>query len=105
MIIRDVQSLCEQFSRIIHVLIPQDYGPLSSLMNHYVSFLQNLNSGDTSTQQSAMHILYVGIYDYLDENQDRALALLQHLGVNKIEFYNGELPIGVLEVHYEEEPV
>ena len=68
--IDNVQTMCEELSGIIHVLIPQDYGPISSLMNHYVSFLQKLNTGDTKTEENAMHILYVGIYDYLDENQD-----------------------------------
>ncbi len=73
-------------------------------MKYYVDVLKKFPD-DTAAEQNAMHVLYVGVHEYLDKNQDRALALLQHLGVNKIEFYNGELPIGVLEVHYEEEPV
>ena len=105
MIIRNVQELSESFSKLIHILIPQDYGVLSKIMTYYVDFLKKYGVESTTSEENAMHILYIGLYDYLDENQDRALALLQHLGVNKIEFYNGELPLGVLEVHYEEETV
>mgnify|MGYP003122603805 CR=1 FL=1 len=104
MIIKNVQEFAERCSGIIHVLIPEDYGTISSIMKYYVDFLRKLPE-DTSAEQNAMHVLYLGVYEYLDQNQDRALALLQHLGVDKIEFYNGELPLGVLEVYYEEETV
>lgn len=104
MIIRNVQEFAESCSGKIHILIPQDYGVISSIMKYYVDVLKKFPD-DTSIEQNAMHILYIGVYDYLNENQDRALALLQHLGTNKIDFYNGELELGTLEVQYEEETV
>jgi len=107
MIIRTVEQFSLRLSPIIHILLTQDYGPVSSFMNYYVDFLRNYTDEPDKSRQAenAMSTLYIGIYDYLSENQDRSVALLHHLQESSIEFYNGELPIGKIEVEYEEETV
>ena len=107
MTIRTIEQLSMRLSPIIHILLTEDYGPISSFMNYYIDFLRNYTDEPDKSRQAenAMATLYIGMYEYLSEDQDRSVALLHHLQENSIEFYNGELLIGKIEVEYEKETV
>tara|TARA_Y100001937_G_C6994174_1_gene273485 strand:- start:176 stop:499 length:324 start_codon:yes stop_codon:yes gene_type:complete len=107
MIVRNIQDLSLRLSPILHVLLVEDYGPISSFMNYYVDFLRNYTDEPENSRraENAMATLYIGLYEYLAEDQDRSVALLHHLQETSIEFYNGDLSIGKIEVKYEEETV
>ncbi len=107
MIIQSVEQLSFRFSPIIHILLTQDFGPISLFMNRYVDFLRNYTDNPTLAQtiENEMLALYLGIYEYISQDEDRTVALLHHLQEKSIEFYHGELPIGKIEVLFEEEPV
>jgi len=107
MIVKDIEQLSLRLSPIIHILITQDFGPFSDFMNHYVEFLRNHSSDQNKSKehQDAMYTLYLGMYSYLSGEEDRSIALLQHLQETSIEFLNGELPVGKIEIEYEEETV
>lgn len=106
MIVKDIEQLSLRLSPIIHILLIQDFGPVSDFMNHYIEFLRNHSSDQNKSRehQDAMYTLYLGIYSYLSGDEERSIALLQHLQENSIDFLNGDLPIGKIEVMFEEEP-
>ena len=107
MIIRNIEDLSLRLSPILHVILTEDYGPISSFMNYYVDFLRNYTDDRPKSlkAENSMSAIYLTIYDYLSEDEDRSVALLHHLQEDSIEFLNGELPIGKIEVLFEEEPV
>ena len=107
MIIRNVEELSLRLSPIIHILLTQDFGPVSRFMEMYINFLQNYVDDERKSRQieNDMVMLYITLYEYLSRDEDRAIALLHHLQEQSISFFNGELPIGKIEVQYEEETV
>ena len=107
MVIQTAEQATLRFSPILHILLVQDFGPVSLFMDKYVDFLRNYvdNPNESKRIEEDMVILYLSMYQYLSEDQDRSIALLHHLQESSIEFYNGELPIGKIEVEYEEETV
>tara|TARA_R110001592_G_scaffold227949_1_gene484405 strand:- start:962 stop:1303 length:342 start_codon:yes stop_codon:yes gene_type:complete len=106
MVIQTVEQASLRFSPIIHVLLVQDFGPISLFMNKYVDFLRNYvdDPNESERIEQDMVILYLSMYQYLSEDEDRSVALLHHLQEDTIEFHNGELPIGKIEVQFETEP-
>ena len=107
MIIQTVEQLALRLSPILHILLTQDFGPISLFMNRYVDFLRNYTDEPNQAQaiENEMLVLYLSIYEYISQDEDRTVALLHHLQEQSIEFYHGELPIGKIEVLFEEEPV
>tara|TARA_B100001094_G_C18128145_1_gene770657 strand:- start:850 stop:1179 length:330 start_codon:yes stop_codon:yes gene_type:complete len=107
MITKNAEELAMRLSPIIHVLLTEDYGPISGFMNLYVEFLRNYypHLEKARVIENDMVLKYHVIYDYLAENEDRSVALLQHLQEESILFLNGDLPIGKIEIEYEQEPV
>ena len=107
MIIRTSEQLAMRLSPIIHILLTEDYGIISDFMNRYIEFLRSYYPDNARARkiENEMVMLYHTIHDYLMKDDDRSVALLHHLQENSIEFYNGELLIGKIEVEYEENPV
>ena len=107
MIVRTVEELTLRLSPIIHILLTQDFGPISKFMDRYIDFLRNYVDNPKRSQEieNEMLMLYIGIYEYLSEDVDRSIALLHHLQEEHISFFSGEVPIGKIEIQYEEESV